>query len=139
MIRLLFPEPTEAPVKHTFRGSFRLEQPLQEAVFPRSDACPLLPFPPPLLQTVLSPPVLLLVTLSCSTSSRLSSDHLKDEKNYLVFQLHFSSPSIFLPFAPALHRPLYPPAAFLPIFLLPPASFVTWPLLHFTAPQRSIV
>lgn len=73
----------------------------------------------------------------------LSSDHLKNEKNYLVFQLHFSSPSIFMPSAPAFHRPFYlfspPSAPFLPTFLLPPASLVTWPLLHFTAPQRSSV
>lgn len=42
----------------------------------------------------------LLITLSCSTSSHisLSSDHLlKNEKNYPVFQLYFSSPSIFIP------------------------------------------
>lgn len=42
----------------------------------------------------------LLITLSCSTSSHisLSSDHLlRNEKNYPVFQLYFSSPSIFMP------------------------------------------
>lgn len=65
--------------------------------------------PPPVLTTLFllapaaslissCPP--LLITLSCFTSSHisLSSDHLlKNEKNDPVFQLHFSSPSIFMP------------------------------------------
>lgn len=129
--------PDSCWLSHLCRTCHGVPSPVLSSLFLLAPAVSLISSCPPLL-----------ITLSCSTSSHisLSSDHLlKNEKNYPVFQLHFSSPSIFMPSVFQFqHFTVFHPLPFhfsltLLLFSLSSALFFTWPLWHFAIIQHAIV
>lgn len=111
-------------------------------------SCPLLPFPPSLPQSVLSPPVLL-----CSSRCHAPPPHtsLSSLTTYwkmrriilsfsCTFLLHPSScPRSFCSSISLSLLPFHSSLCWFSLLILPPASFFMWFQLHFATPQHSIV